>query len=85
MKQPPLMLFGIPVMGVILPFIGRRRLALNRDGSLVNTGEFDLADEVGFFYIEPWVVEWLNFGITITDAPVRLTSTGEIVDEVEMR
>lgn len=37
-------IFGVPLVGVILPFIGRRCIPINRDGSIVNTGEDDLTD-----------------------------------------
>lgn len=76
----PLTVFGIPVLGIILPRIGKRRLALNRDGSYVDTGEFNISDEVGFYWIELWTFEWLNLGIPLTGGHVHLTSTGEIVD-----
>jgi hypothetical protein len=73
-------IFGIPVLGVILPFIGKRRLPLNRDGSYVDTGEACLEDEVGYYYLEPVVFEWLGFGFALTQAYVHLTTTGEIVE-----
>lgn len=72
--------FGFPLIGGAFPRIWRRRLALNRDGSFVDTGEADIADEIGHYYVEPITLEWLGFGIPLTTAHVRLTSTGEIVD-----
>jgi hypothetical protein len=41
-------ILGIPLDGVILPYLGRRRLALNCDGSYVDTGK-DVMDERGFY------------------------------------
>jgi len=71
---------GIPLIGVILPFLGRRRIHLNRDGSFVDTGQVDIRDERGFYYVQPWVFEWLGFGWPLTQSNVFLTSTGEAVD-----
>ena len=68
-----------PIMGVILPFIGKRRIALNRNGSVVDTGEALLDDERGFYYVEPWVFEWLGFGFPISKSYVRRSDTDEIV------
>lgn len=79
-KREPLRVFGLPVVGVILPYIGRRRIPLNRDGSIVETTADDILDERGFYYVEPVVFEWLGFGFPLTDAYVHLTSTGQQVD-----
>lgn len=79
MKRP-WSIFGIPIFGVILPFIGKRHIPLNRDGSFVDTGEALLEDEVGYYFVEPLVFEWLGFGMPLSPAYVRLTSTGEIVE-----
>lgn len=73
-------IFGVPLIGVILPFIGKRRIPINRDGSIVFTGEDDLLDERGFYYVEPWVFEWLGRGWPLTRSLVRRTDTGEVVD-----
>lgn len=73
-------LFGYPVFGFFLPFIGRRQIALNRDGSQVDTGEADICDEVGPYYVRPLVFEWLGFGFPLTQSCVHETKTGEIVD-----
>lgn len=72
-------LLGFPIFGVILPYIGRRRISLNRDGSFVDTGEMILDDERGFYYVEPWVFEWLGSGFPLSKALVRRTDTGEVV------
>jgi hypothetical protein len=72
-------IFGLPVFGVILPFIGKRRIPLNRDGSFVDTGEFDIIDEKGFYYVEPWVFEWLGRGCPLSASLVHLSATGEVV------
>lgn len=56
-------IFGYPVFGFYLPFIGKRRIYLNRDLSFVDTGKFDLCDERGPYYTEPMVIEWLGFGV----------------------
>ena len=61
----PMKLFGLPLFGVILPFIGRRRIYLNRDGSIVDTGKVDILDERGPLYIDPVVIEWLGAGFPI--------------------
>jgi len=72
-------LFGLPILGGIIPLIGRRRLALNRDGSFVDTGEALIENEIGYYYVDPITFEWLGFGLPITKVHVRLTATGEIV------
>lgn len=73
-------LFGLPVFGVILPYIGRRRIALNRDGSQVDTGEDDICDEIGPYYVRPMVFEWLNFGFPLGPSLVYETRTGDAID-----
>jgi hypothetical protein len=66
--------------GLIIPFVGKRRLPVNRDGSLVDTGELDVTDEKSVFYIEIWTFEWFGIGIPIsTKAYVRDSKTGEPV------
>lgn len=80
MSKQPFCIFGIPLFGVILPFIGWRRIPLNRDGSFVDTGEMLLENERGFYYVEPFVIEWMGAGLPLTRSQVRLVSTGEIVD-----
>jgi hypothetical protein len=72
-------LLGLPVFGFWLPFIGRVRIYLNRDGSIVDTGAADMRDERGPVYVEPWSVEWLGFGMPFTPATPRDTLTGELV------
>lgn len=47
-----------PIFGGWLPRIGKRRIALNRDGSFVDTGETLIDNEHGYYYVEPWVIEW---------------------------
>lgn len=73
-------IFGIPVFGVILPFVGKRRIPLNRDGSIVDTGLDLIDDERGYYYVEPWTIEWLGLGVPISRSFIRLCSTGEIVE-----
>lgn len=72
-------LFGFPVFGVILPFLGRRTIPLNRDGSVVDTGEADMLNEVGPYYVRPWVFEWLGKGIPLTPSLVYETRSGQPV------
>lgn len=64
--------------GVLVPFVGKRRLPVNRDGSPFDSGEFDLLCENAPFYVEIWAVEWFGFGIPIWPwAMVRDARTGE--------
>ena len=53
--------------GILFPFIGKRRLPVNRDGSPFDSGEFDLLDELekAPFYVEVWVLEWAGIGVPI--------------------
>lgn len=76
----PFRVFGIPLFGVILPFIGWRRIPINRNGSFVDTGEEMIENERGYYYVEPFVIEWMGCGWPLTTSQVRLVSTGEIVD-----
>ena len=71
---------GLPVFGFWLPFVGPRRIYLNRDGSFVDTGEVDMRDERGPIVVKPWVFEWLGLGMPFTPAYPRDTITGEKVD-----
>lgn len=73
-------LFGFPVFGFFLPFIGRRQIPLNRDGSVVDTGEADVCDEVGPYYTRPLVFEWLGRGFGLGPSMVHDTRTGEVVN-----
>jgi len=73
-------LFGFPVFGVILPYVGRRVIALNSDGSQVDTGEYDICNEVGPYYVKPWVLEWLGLGFGLDTSSVYETKTGQIVN-----
>jgi hypothetical protein len=50
------------IFGTILPFIGFRRIPLNRDGSIYDSGELSILDEVAPFYTEIFAIEWLGFG-----------------------
>jgi hypothetical protein len=81
MINKPWTFFGVPIFGVILPFVGRRRLPLNRDGSFVDTGAPLIENETGWYYVEPFVIEWLGFGRPFGATPLRLSSTGEIVND----
>jgi|SwirhisoilCB1_FD_contig_31_2747434_length_439_multi_1_in_0_out_0_1 hypothetical protein len=67
-------LIGLPVFGFWFSFVGRVRIYLNRDGSIVDTGAADMRDERG-----PWSVEWLGFGMTMTPAIPRDALTGKLV------
>lgn len=51
--------------GMLFPFIGKRRLPVNRDGTPFDSGEWDLLDEVAPFYVEIWAFEWLGFGFPL--------------------
>lgn len=73
-------LFGYPIFGFFLPFIGRRQIALNRDGSQVDTGEAGICDEVGPYFVRPLVFEWLGYGRPLTASMVYETRSGEIVN-----
>lgn len=72
-------IFGIPVFGGILPYIGRRKIPLNRDGSIVDTGEMVMDDEKGPLYVKPWVFEWLIFGFPLSASLVYDSRTNEVV------
>jgi hypothetical protein len=76
-------IFGVPLFGVILPFIGKRRIALHRDLSVVDTGEDDILDERGFYFTEPWVIEWLGRGRALTKSSVCHADTGLAVYDDE--
>lgn len=69
-----------PILGVLLPFIGRRRVPLNRDGSVVDTGELDMCDEIGPYYTLPLVFEWLGFGFGLGPSPVYDSRTDQLID-----
>jgi len=73
-------IFGVPVFGVILPFIGRRTIPLNGDGSVVDTGQYDMTEETGAYYTRPMVFEWLGFGCGLGPALVYSARTNEPVD-----
>lgn len=68
------------LFGVVLPFVGRRTVPLNRDGSVVNTGEFDMCNEVGPYYVRPLVFEWLGFGFPLTQSLVFDARTNQAID-----
>lgn len=73
--------FGLPVFGFILPFLGFRRLPMNRDGSIFDSGETDLFDEVAPFYAEVFAFEWLGFGFPLWPyAKLRDSRTGKPVE-----
>ena len=76
-------IFGIPLFGVILPYIGKRRIPLNRDLSVVDYSEDDIRDARGFYYVEPWVFEWLGSGFGLTSGILRRTDNDEPVMEGE--
>jgi len=66
--------------GILIPFIGKRRLPTNRDGSPFDSGEFDLLCEKAPFYVEVWAAEWFGIGVPIWPwAMVRDAKTGEPV------
>ena len=69
-----------PILGVVIPWIAKRRIPLNRDGTVVDTGQFSSDDERGYYFVNVWEFEWLGLGIPLYPARVRLTSTGEFVD-----
>ncbi|KTS51397.1 hypothetical protein NS230_13680 [Methylobacterium indicum] len=73
-------LFGLPVLGLLVPWITRRKLALNADGSFVDTGIEMIEDEVGPYYVRPAVLEWLGFGIPLSQSLVYRTADDEPVD-----
>lgn len=73
-------IFGLPIFGFFLPYIGRIKLHLNGDGSVVDTGKADVLDEVGPYYVTPLTFEWFGFGMPITKSMVYSTKTNEAVD-----
>ena len=77
MGEKGIYVFGVPLFGVILPYIGKRRVALNRDLSVVDTGQDDIIDESGFYYTEPWVFEWLGMGYGLCNSIVRRSDNDE--------
>lgn len=72
--------FDLPVFGYWLPRIWKARLPLNKDGSFVDTGEDDLLDEKGVYYVEPLVFEWFGRGFPLTGSYVYDAGTGLPVD-----
>lgn len=65
----------------MIPFIGKRRLPMNKDGSVFDTGELDLLDEQAPFYVDVWAFEWFGFGFPIWPFAVLMDSrTGKPVD-----
>lgn len=67
--------------GFVFPFVGRRRLPVNRDGSPFDSGKFDLLCENSPFFVEVWVMEWLGYGVPIWPwAIVKDTRTGRPVE-----
>lgn len=83
MKQKlPIMLLGVPVFGGWLPYIGRRHIPLNRDGSPVESDGL-IEEGCGFYFVKPFVVEWLGYGRPLTRSYVFRTDTGEIVNNPE--
>ena len=67
-------ILGFPLWGFWLPFVGRRTVPLNADGSVVDTGLADITDEVGPYYSRPVVFEW--FGVGVPLAPSYVYRTG---------
>ena len=45
-------IFGVPVFGILLPFVGHRRIYLNTDGTPVDTGKVLMDDEIGPIYVQ---------------------------------
>lgn len=70
------------VIGTVIPYIGRRNIPLNADGSVVDTGEFDLVDEVGPYFMRAWVFEWLGFGLMFGKPKFFRTIDGTPADEL---
>lgn len=56
-------LFGYPIFGFFLPFIGFTNLAANGDGGLVDTGVDDIRDERGPYFFRVLAIEWLGVGL----------------------
>ena len=53
------------IFGTILPFLGWRRIPLNRDGSIYDLGEIDMTRETDApFYTDVFAFEWLGFGFS---------------------
>lgn len=53
------------IFGVFLPYIGMRRIPINANGSIVDTGKADILDEAGPYYVRMLTFEWLGFGLPI--------------------
>lgn len=73
---------GLPLFGFWLPRIGTRKVPFNRDKSVTDTGKFDIADEVGYYYANILSFEWFGFGVTIwqfDDCQLRYWTTDELV------
>ena len=67
--------------GFLFPFIGKRKIPINRDGSVFDSGELDMLDEKAPFYVEIWAIEWLGFGIPVWPwGIIRDSITGEPVE-----
>lgn len=78
---------SFPILGVIIPWITVRKIPLNRDLSVVDTGQFDMADETGPYYVRVLAFEWLGFGFIIwqyDDGQVRDSITHEFVDQKDV-
>ena len=68
-------------MGLTIPYIGKRRLPCNRDGTMFDSGEVDLLDEKAPFYVDVWVFEWLGFGFPLWPwAEMMDAKTGQPVE-----
>ena len=64
--------------GLLIPFIGKRRLPVNRDGSPLEPCSFDQLCQPAPFYREIYAIEWFTFGIKIWQRDlVRDTTTGK--------
>lgn len=68
------------MLGTLIPYIGRRKVPLNRDGSVVDTGEFDMLNEIGPYYVRPLVFEWLGFGFPLGQSLVFDARTNQPID-----
>lgn len=66
------------IFGLILPWIMRVKIPLNTDGSIIDTGQFLVDDEVGFYYARPWAFCWLGFVAPLTRSSIYHTADDSV-------
>lgn len=71
------------MFGSILPFVGWRKIPLNRDLSVVDTGKADTYDETGMYYQIAFVIEWFGWAQPIFPAVIR-SNDNRIIEDDEL-